>query len=93
IVGNLQPIPRDLGHKVGDTRDESTRHVFGLQRTLRKPLKHGANMQTPHTEQRQESIPQPWRPEANMLTTNNFDNAISCLRFAASCCYSTVLSV
>ncbi|KAK3538005.1 hypothetical protein QTP70_027326, partial [Hemibagrus guttatus] len=41
----------------------------GNRSTQRKPPKHGENMQTPHTRQRQESNPQPWRCEANMLTT------------------------
>ncbi|KAK3514355.1 hypothetical protein QTP70_015879, partial [Hemibagrus guttatus] len=35
----------------------------------RKPPRHGENIQTPHTWQRQESNPQPWRCEANVLTT------------------------
>ncbi|KAK3565660.1 hypothetical protein QTP86_014072, partial [Hemibagrus guttatus] len=35
----------------------------------RKPPRHGENKQTPHTRQRWESNPQPWRCEANVLTT------------------------
>ncbi|KAK3533842.1 hypothetical protein QTP70_032958 [Hemibagrus guttatus] len=35
----------------------------------RKPPRHGENMQTPHTRRRRESNPQPWRCEANVLTT------------------------
>ncbi|KAK3564612.1 hypothetical protein QTP86_023757 [Hemibagrus guttatus] len=34
-----------------------------------EPLRHGENMQTPHTRWRRESNPQPWRCEANVLTT------------------------
>ncbi|KAK3553940.1 hypothetical protein QTP70_015331, partial [Hemibagrus guttatus] len=30
------------------------------------------NMQTPHTRRRRESNPQPWRCEANVLTTNHY---------------------
>ncbi|KAK3563381.1 hypothetical protein QTP86_023323 [Hemibagrus guttatus] len=37
--------------------------------TRRKPPRHGENMQTPHTRRRRESNPQPWRCEANVLTT------------------------
>ncbi|KAK3529162.1 hypothetical protein QTP70_019405, partial [Hemibagrus guttatus] len=36
----------------------------------RKPPRHGENMQTPHTTwQRRETNRQPWRCEANVLTT------------------------
>ncbi|KAK3537821.1 hypothetical protein QTP70_019233 [Hemibagrus guttatus] len=41
----------------------------GNQSTQRKPLRHRENMQTPHTRRRRESNPQPWRYEANVLTT------------------------
>ncbi|KAK3573328.1 hypothetical protein QTP86_022710, partial [Hemibagrus guttatus] len=41
----------------------------GNRSTRRKPPRHGENMQTPHPRRRRESNPQPWRCEANVLTT------------------------
>ncbi|KAK3538065.1 hypothetical protein QTP70_027417 [Hemibagrus guttatus] len=52
----------------GQFRDanQPTTHVFGLGE---ETPRHRENMQTPHTLRRQESNPQPWRCEANVLTT------------------------